>query len=275
MHYDVIIIGGGLFGQIVRKALEHQGRTVLCIDAKKGNSGSRPAACLMKPSWFSSMGKDVYEPALTLLDELYGITDIQFSLQPTKAVGKVGRATVHWINPNRVLSPSTYHGEVVSILDRTVTLRDGHTMTADLIVVAAGIWTQKLLPQYEQVGQQGIAWLYKGVHCDEPTIQPWAPYRQLVRFDRYDGTWVSDGTAIKATNWMPKHAQASYKRCTKFAGICDQKPTPMMGIRPYAKGHKPCLIEEVRPGLWVASGGAKNGTLGAGYCAHRIMTETS
>ena len=38
---------------------------------------------------------------------------------------------------------------------------------------------------------------------------------------------------------------------------------------------KPCLLEEIRPGLWVASGGAKNGMLAAGWAAHEICRRTS
>jgi hypothetical protein len=34
---------------------------------------------------------------------------------------------------------------------------------------------------------------------------------------------------------------------------------------------KPCYLAEVRPQLWVATGGAKNGTLAAAWCAHELV----
>ncbi len=94
--YDVVVIGAGIFGSLVTRALRVEGHRVLAIDDKRPEAGSAPAACLMKPSWFSSLGKNVYEPALKKLDELVGVQDIQFAI-PT------GKLLVHWCNPKQVM----------------------------------------------------------------------------------------------------------------------------------------------------------------------------
>ena len=293
MSLDAVVVGAGLFGQIIAKALEAQGRSVMIIDSGHPEAGSKPAACLMKPSWFSGMGRDIYEPSLRLLDDLYGVQDVEFELRP-KSIGKIGSATVHWIPPAKILSRPSLHGVVTRVYPgRVHTPKE--TIEAPLVVVAAGIWTEALLPQYKQVGQKGVAFLWprcnggskfiiegqKGANTFTPFIRPWAPYRQMVGFDRGDGYWFSDGTAIKAENWTSEREEKSYERAKGAVDLFGHgqrykdTPTVLLGIRPYAKGHKPCLLEEVEPGLWVASGGAKNGTVAAGHCAHVIREATS
>ena len=126
----------------------------------------------------------------------------------------------------------------------------------------------------------GMALLFPGNHPPRGIIKPWAPYRQLVGFDRGDGLWVGDGTAIKVGNWTPQREAEVMAREYKLARrIGDVAPADEMqrlyGIRPYSKEAKPCLLGEVSPGLWVASGGAKNGTVAAGYCAHVLAGRLS
>lgn len=271
MRHDAIIVGGGLFGQIIARALRAEGRDVAVYDDRRPEAGSIPAACLMKPSWFSGLGKDVYEPSLKLLDDLFGVKDVAFNLIPTRA-----QATVHWCDPVDILEGPRCPATVEEVCPGYI-MAGGVRIEADLIVVAAGVWTEKLLPQYKQTAQKGVAFLWPEMKT-VPAIQVWAPYRQLVRFNRGDGLWVGDGTAIKAGNWTREREQQSLHRCTAYAAQYthgELPPTFLPGLRPYAKGHKPCLLEEVSPGLWVASGGAKNGTVAAGYCAHVIRERTN
>lgn len=273
---DAVIVGAGLFGSIIAKALREQGRNVVILDAKRENAGSKPAACLMKPSWFSSMGKAVYEPALSLLDQLYGVQDIDF------VAGKVAHATVHWIPPSRIMDDEgVINAEVTSIVGRRVTYWDNdnplntyRVVTAPLVVVAAGVWCNRLVRCPEQLAQMGVAFL-RPLKSIRPFITPWAPYKQLVAFNRGDGLWASDGTAILEKNWTDEHVRRSFERCLKATHGKILSAKTITGLRPYAKGHKICLLEELQTGLWVASGGAKNGTLAAGWCAHEITRRTS
>jgi glycine/D-amino acid oxidase-like deaminating enzyme len=166
---------------------------------------------------------------------------------------------------------------VLSLNDNKAVCASGAEYSADLIVVSAGVWTSELLPEYRQHAQKGIAFL--GRNPVDPFISVWAPYRQLVAFNRGDGAWTSDGTAIRAQNWTMNHEAQAQQRCETALGKrgaplgADHKV--LTGLRPYSPGHKPCLLKQVRPGLWVASGGAKNGTIAAGWAADQIMRRTS
>ena len=271
---DAIVVGAGLFGSIITAKLRSEGREVMLLDGEAGFAGSGPAACLMKPSWFSSLGKDVYEPALRVLDDLYVVEEVEFQLRAAKGLN-VKRGSVNWVPHAKILEPGRYKRAWITRVapGRVHTQRECYE--APLVVVAAGIWTEELLPQFKQQAQKGIAFLYRNSSIALPFIQPWAPYKQLVAFNRGDGLWVGDGTAIKAENWTTEREEHSLQRCRDAVGNrMNEEPEMLIGIRPYAKGHKPCLLEEVQPGLWVASGGAKNGTLAAGYCAYVISRST-
>jgi glycine/D-amino acid oxidase-like deaminating enzyme len=268
---DVVVIGGGLYGQIIAAALRKEGALVYLIDKGHEGKGSLPAACLMKPSWFSGLGPKVHEPALMLLDELYGVQTVRF----TVGINAV-KMDVYWVDPKQILLPPDTNEEVVAVSeDRGVEFADGTVMLPEKVVVCAGVWTEKLLPQYKQTAQQGVAFRYDG-QIKQPFIQPWRPYCQLVGFNiSPDHVWVSDGTAVKRENWTDDRTMDCMHRTNNALAVRGfSSPTPgievMHGYRPYAKGHKPCLFEHVSDNIWVASGGAKNGTIGAAWCASEL-----
>jgi glycine/D-amino acid oxidase-like deaminating enzyme len=140
---------------------------------------------------------------------------------------------------------------------------------ARTVVVAAGIWTELLLPEVKQRGLAGMAFLWPGEKIEVPFVRPWAPFKQIVAFNREDGLWAGDGTSIVWKNWSVKHEEATWRRCTSAVGV-EAEPARIFGVRPY-HSMKPCYLGEVRPRLWVATGGAKNGTLAAGWCAHELV----
>jgi glycine/D-amino acid oxidase-like deaminating enzyme len=156
---------------------------------------------------------------------------------------------------------------------------------ARVIVVAAGVWTSHILPVPGLVGKMGAAVLHPNVQIQEPFIRPWAPYKQLVAFNLGDDMWVGDGSAIKPENWTPERQAKTVARCSVTGGldihgatvdtdVLEESKRVLVGTRPYVpKKHlngRPCYLEEREPGLWVATGGAKNGTIAAGWCAHEI-----
>jgi glycine/D-amino acid oxidase-like deaminating enzyme len=273
---SVIIVGAGLFGQIISRALREDGHTVLMMDRGEEMAGSKPAACLMKPSWFSGLGADVHEPALSLLDELYDLQTIQFELMPKSLSfldGALPKASVYWVQPSTILSGDSATAATVA---NVTEVKPGSVVTdlgvfeADVVIVAAGVWSEELLPQYKQQAQHGLALLFPDHYCTRPAIQAWAPYRQRVGFNRGDGMWIGDGTAIKASNWNDERTKTVADRCRAMYDVEGKTARYLHGLRPYAKGHKPCLLEQPSPGVWLASGGAKNGTVAAAYCAHKI-----
>lgn len=266
MQCDVVVVGAGLFGSVIAEALRRNGVVVLVVDDRRPNAGSPPAACLMRPSWFSSLGRAVYDPALRVLDELYSVQDVVFKAAKVPV-------TVHWCDPRKILQPP----DLVARATRVVAQEGGWrvetssvAISAKKVVVAAGVWSG-LLASVEGgvVGQAGLACLWRKARIEEPFIQAWAPYRQISAFNRGDGLWVGDSSAALAQNWSAANAGATVRRCSKAVGRGDP-PEQLFGIRPYVKA-KPCYLKEARPGLWVATGGAKNGTIAAAWCASELV----
>lgn len=268
--HEIIIIGGGLFGSIIGSSLKREGHEVVIIDDNNPKAGSKPAACLMKSGWFSSLGKDVYEPSLKLLDKLYGIHDIPFVVYPTKKT-----VNVHWVDPELVLKkheipiiPHTVSSIEQDELGFIVRFENKYPLYCSYLVIAAGIWTEHFVKLSENLqGQSGVAFLYEKTFA-LPSIKVWAPYKQLVKFNRGDGAWVGDGSAIKPKNWTAERELQSFERCAEFMNAPYQPVKKLYGIRPYSK-MKPCYFEQ-RGNKFIATGGAKNGTVAAGWVAHQI-----
>ena len=260
-----VVVGGGLFGSIISRELRRQGADVMTIDAGRENAGSKPAACLMKPNWFSGLGKAITEPALELLDRNYGLQDITFH-----AGTKLLPATVHWVPPSLVLAEEVHRDRVTSVgEDHVVTERRGR-VEAELIVVANGVWASELIDVPGLKGRSGSAFLWPNARIKQPFIHPWAPYKQVVAFNRGDGLWVGDGRSIKPDNWTTEHSLESRGRCSGRVGMEPTAASELHGIRPYVADAKPAYLRQPSRRVWVATGGAKNGTLAAAWCAHEI-----
>lgn len=293
--YDVVVIGAGLFGNVIAAALRRLGGlNVVVVDDGKAGRGSFPAACLMKPSWLGSMRREDQEAALELLEHLYGVQQLEFRLP-------LGKTTnVNWVEPKKILQPPDVKG-LVSHVGRAdfgweVWVHGGvgrvEKMYAQNVIAATGFWTDQLLhmaafnklpPMAEPPvvqGQAGVAFLFPNAQLERPFISPWAPYKQLVAFNRGDGLWIGDGSAIKSENWTAERTQQSFRRCLNAlvekvdARVLVEVET-LFGIRPYVAGPqgKPSYLQEVYKDFWVATGGAKNGTAGAAWCANKLLEE--
>lgn len=283
---DVLVVGAGIFGSVIGAELERIGRDVFYIDAQRPMSGSRPAACLMKPSWLSKMGKEAYQPALDTLERLYGLETKHFLTRP------LGReVTAYFIPPSKILG----HGKAVKghvshighenlgstrIKGRPLAKMKLDTglwnVRANLIVVATGVWTDKLFPHVEVTGQAGAALTWANTTIDRNFISLWAPYRQLVGFNGWEsGTaWCGDGSAILTKNFNKERIAVSAVRCAKAMALPLADARTLVGIRPYTK-KVPCYLEEALDGVWIATGGAKNGTVAAGWAARQISKAVS
>lgn len=284
MPRDVVIIGSGLFGSIICKALTRRGADAVMIDSSEPRAGSGPAACLMKPGWFGGLGRETYKPSLDLLGELYGVEELQFSC----GLGRI-KMPVLWCNPRHILNTETaplIRGRVTRV-DLTVgwsveyiDALGTQVVESQRVIVAAGIWTNKVLenfhPSQSMVPglhpREGVAFTYSPWSIQEPFIRPWAPYKQIVAFNRAPReVWVSDGTAVK--EFTPAREIACRERCAREVELERVKSKSLFGIRPYTPNAKPCFLEDRGDGLWVVTGGAKNGTIAAGWAAHRIREE--
>lgn len=283
--FDTVVVGGGLFGKIISRALARRGQQVQCIDNHNTVRGSDPAACLMKPSWLNKLGPEL-RTSLKLLDELYGVRDIAFRVYPSGL-----RTVVHWVDPGDIIYPSAdigvYHsnGTVDAYVQddgrwlvhwRDSDQWDEQISSCQNVVFAGGIWTSSLVPQLRgrMDGRWGVA-IRVPAQIAEPFINTWAPYRQLVAFNiTPKELWVGDGSAWK-DHPTDERIAVSVKRELDAVGLGHLNPSQyrtMLGVRPYIKGLKePCLLQEINDGVWVATGGAKNGTASAAWAANRLI----
>jgi glycine/D-amino acid oxidase-like deaminating enzyme len=265
---------------------------VMLIDDKRPLSGSKPAACLMKPSWLTSMTTDQLDKSFALLDQLYQLERVPFTLDNLKIDMSVTR-----IRPSKVgeaVSKFAHEGKVALVRD------DGNKVYCDFrqgiearhVVLACGSWAHELAPWAPTPKQQaGWAFTWQGEHKPPNVIKLWAPYRQLVVFNREDGeVWAGDGSALKPerlTDW--ERRDESMMRCVRAAfpntGMPSQlegdkrteqerrfsEANVISGIRPYTEKSEgaPCFFE-TRGRVTVITGGAKNGTMAAGWCAARL-----
>ena len=275
---DAIVIGAGLFGQLIARGLEETGRRVILVDSQEPHAGSPPAACLIRKEWSGKLPVGVFDAGVGWLGERFTTYE--------KELHQVGNARNPiikplWFNPKELMRYQPVICKVnqpvpVGKLDWCVS-GSSFMEDAPLVVVAAGVWSQELVPWYPltMVGKGGAAWLYRDV-MKLGFITSWAPYKQIVGFHRGDGYWVSDSSAILHENFTLERKLQSYDRCRSAAGI-DKGQHPykeLYGIRPYTV-EQPCVCKQIKPGLWVAVGARKNGTLLGAWCAQKIVRETS
>jgi hypothetical protein len=258
------IVGQGLFGRIIGDHLKSQGHEVHWFDSAELHAGSPPAACLMKQGWLSKVPR--LPEVFGLLDKLYGIQDLKFNINGILPMD------FKWIDPRKILRPIGHITKVAEVSTRGVlTDKRGVELRFDKIVVAAGVWTKELCPWVPVEARWGMALLWPR-HADSVmpnTITQWAPFKQLVGFQRGDGFWAGDGSALKS--WPHEREQQVFERIYEHFELAGD-PRKLIGQRPYVAQTTPgdpCWLEHI-DNLIVATGGAKNGTAAAGYCALRI-----
>lgn len=274
---DVIVVGAGIIGTTVAKALrEQQHLDVLLLDDNRPMGGSRASEGHLKPSWFG-MKPAQYEPAMQVLSDTWSMIEEQYEVRPDGA-----ETTVYRVNMDVVTKYPYTPGRVTNIghLNNypTVTyFADGikYAERCRLLVVAAGCWVPELLPQYKVKGKRGVSFRFKHT-IQRGYIEAWAPYKQLVAHQQGPlDVWIGDGTAILAKNWTPERTQECLRRCSESLGVrAGTTVRAFHGIRPYAPplaDGEPCLFERLGPRAWVATGAGKSGTIAAGWVTRRLL----
>lgn len=276
---DVIIVGCGIIGATVKKAMLEQGRKVAIYDSGEEMAGTKPSGGHLKPGWLSGMKKEDYEPAIELLEHLWDMDCSDFKVRPTGLKTKVYR-----VDTDVVIKTPRIKKRIVKVdTDEqypVVVTEDGEHKCR-LLVVSAGVWCRELFPDLfptkkELQPKQGISFRFKGT-C-EPFIKPWAPYKQVVAHQQSENEiWVGDGSVIIPNNWDDKRTRQCLGRCRSALGFGKQKPCrQIMGLRPYCQNKgEPCYYHKVGRNAYVVTGAAKLGTVAAGWAARRLLDETS
>lgn len=278
---NVLIVGGGLFGSFAAILAAKAGHNVTVFDDGREFAGSKPAACLMKPSWMSGLG-EIGREGLKIVDETFGLRVIPFRFAGATV-------DVFWVDPAEIFREAARVSRLVvepvrEAGDGWLDMEYAQRRPGGTVLIAAGVWSFDLLRSYFwPVGKKpvmkslvGAAFTFSG-KPKEPTIRVWAPYKQLVSFEREPGTtWVGDGSAILAKNWTAERQADSLLRCSHFvfpAPLPGQVPLlkTQVGYRPYVEGYKAGYFAQLAPKLFVSTGGAKNGTVLAAYYAKKFV----
>ena len=276
---DAIVIGGGLFGQTIISELLSNGVKAVLIDNDEPQAGSKPSASLMKPSWMKQLTTEQLDQSYGVLDRHFGVKDLSFKVGPLKI------DTVRWCDPEKIrLAVPPIRRKVAWASPGQVEFEDGDCWGASHVIVAAGYWSNTMLePQYQAPGldgRVGASYTTEGCQLPQNFISVWAPYKQLVGFNiGPNKVWVGDGTALKVGNLTPERLAQSTSRASAVVSGTELLSEMHIGIRPYmpkaALGKAPCYLnfhhDEITTGsLIVATGGAKNGTIAAGWAAYQI-----
>lgn len=255
----ILIVGSGLFGSVARDLLTARGIPCKVIDDGRPMSGSYPAGCLTKPSWLDALGK-AREPALGLLDQLYGIQKLPLRLGPARL------DSIMHVPPAAILRAPDVRARVTGILPEAgvVHLDSGETLVGHSILVAAGVWCRELLPLHfgsaRLEGLQGVSLRFRET-LPEARLKLWAPFKQSVAFNIEPGVaWFGDGTSLRPESWTPEHDE----RAQTHAADLGLDPSNLIevrhGLRPYVRGHTGWFQRAGRR-CWVSTGGAKNGVV--------------
>lgn len=272
---DVVIVGAGLFGQVIASTLRKAGQKVVLLDDARPGAGSPPAGCVIRPSWLAGkMPRAERDASLALLDELYGLQSVRFACSSALTGNARGYADCYRVETGRVLSPPTVFpgATVYEVANNYVSLSTdppgGMHIDARHVVVATGVWARELCP-WAPVVTPKWGYSFRGPVVLEPRIHLWAPYRQIVSFNMDDGqSWIGDGGAYNQLT-----DQRLLECMTRCAGQYPERPvlSPRSGARPVVKGlGSPAYCERGPDGVWCVTGGGKNGLAGAAWAALRL-----
>jgi hypothetical protein len=270
----VIIVGAGLFGSVCGAYAAKAGYDVTYVDDRRPLAGSPPSAGLIKPSWLQGFGTAGHT-GLKVLDELYGLEDLTFTMRPGGL-----KVKVHYINPRKVLAKNVVHQRALQVSNGVVLLSD-HSTLVGRVLVTAGVWCRELIKNMPPVqALAGSAFLYSGT-VEHPTLELWAPYKQIKVFNCEPGIiWTGDSTGVKPESYTPSRQRASAERCERALAQAGAQglvnPAPYLhgqvtGHRPLVSGSKEGYFSQVDPWTWVATGGGKMGSVLAGYHATRFV----
>lgn len=274
------IVGGGLFGQIIGLTLSKK-YAVCIIDGNMSGSGFAAAGCLIKPSWVEGIPRK--SECYDLLNSIGDLREIEFEVQnPVHtvktncyALNKVALTEsvmrrITWINANELWS--TNNKICVSSLGDT---EKECEFNFDVVLHCKGGFGDFQRPRFGMSMEAGR--YYADPDEVVPTIKPYRPFTQLVKFIMPGSAslWAGDGTAKNEFNSVDMATSA--KRISKFVGLPEQtKYHQTVGRRPYpirrlSKDEGALIHQPHSQAPITVTGGAKNGTMGAAWAAVTLM----
>lgn len=269
----LVIVGSGLYGSLAKK-LAGDGFAVTVIDAQLEHRASLCSAGLMKPSWASHLRAAEYRSVIQVLDDAYGVDVIDFTMRPSGKVVKVHRLDV----VNKVLVQPDVVGKVIAIDERqkAVKLDTGELIYFDYLYLALGVWAGDLTPSVDVEKQWGQILKYKTQDTINPTICVWRPFKHAVTLPLGNNEfWFGDGLGAKTFSKLPSQDEflaRSRKYAEGLSGI-QHNSLRIVGARPKVKAAPNGLFKVMTNGIFVGTGGAKNGALSGTIAALRLKSE--
>jgi glycine/D-amino acid oxidase-like deaminating enzyme len=274
----LLIVGAGLFGSLAAAYARRHGREVVVFDPGLPGAASPAAAGLFCEAWLGRKHVAVYADAVSVLESLYPIRDIDFE----RSNG--GRQTIRFVSPAAILEPAPIRETVTAVGDGWLTTESGRH--EGHVYVAAGIWARRFAPDLDIVGKAGAAFRFAGERaaclderrglsppetrsdCTFPVgINPTARQSALAFVREPGATYFNDGTA--EIDYTAEHERRSLDRAQTLGltGPIER----LWGIRPYTPGGP--VFRRLGERLWLATGGRKLGTLYGAVFARRLAME--
>lgn len=209
--YDAIVVGCGIMGSTVTKALRARKLNVLALDSHEDKAGTPASGGHMKLEW-SGMDTAEFINALALLSDVWGVWRDHYTTQPLgEATDILRTTTVHRVDIDAVVKYRQdncaigYVHELLNLHTNKPAVRYAHTRLdgtglevppwnsiwshkaeCRLLVLCTGVWANSCLhgirpPELDTLqAKQGISFRWEGKLREGGFIQPWAPYKQIV-----------------------------------------------------------------------------------------------
>jgi glycine/D-amino acid oxidase-like deaminating enzyme len=255
----LLIVGGGLFGSQAAALARQRGIDAIVFDPGLAEAASPVAAGLFKEDWLGGKLREHARRVLPVLEQLYGIRHISLTHDDGC------REPFLFVPPTAILEPEPVRELVSAVGDGW--LEAGGRRYEGLVYVAAGIWSEQLVPGLGVYGKAGAAFTFAGERPGR--IRPLAWGRQTIAFVRDPGTThFSDGTAER--DYGPEQDRQTLLNAAEL-GLTEPPLRRLWGRRPYVRGG--LLFLRLGRRIWVATGGRKMGTVLGAACASRLLEE--
>lgn len=253
----LLVVGGGLFGSQAAAYARCKGIEAIVFDSQFPGAASPAAAGLFKEQWIGAKLRAHWQPALHVLETLYGIRQVQLA----QADGTL--ESFLFVPPRDILEKNSRREEITALGDGWV--EAAGRRHEGWVYVAAGVWSSRFLPGLQVEGRAGTSFLFAGERPGQ--IRPLGYGRQALAFPRDPGvTFFSDGTA--EANYTQEHEHCTLAHAATL-GLTEAPVQRFHGRRPYTPGGP--VFQQITSRTWLATGGRKMGTLLGASFAHRLV----
>lgn len=276
MKKDIIIIGCGLFGSVTAKYLRDKGMNVLTIDNESPLAASKCSFGLWRDGWIEKI-KSKASVGISVLKK-YAKVEKKELFDPFKE--KI--VDFHYIDCDQLLEEPDMKATVHNVHNNTVYLTDNTKIKADIIIIAAGYYTNEILfkSDLETRKLDGLwgATMDVDLDIDSDRLWEWAPYKQAMILKKEGYFMFGDGSTVKNPAKMTDaRIKSTSERLQQHlntlcgANIDNQNIIRVReGMRPKLSNPDEDYIKKHTDSIYSVTGGGKNSTVLSGYVAQEL-----